>query len=58
MIAFKRLGGNRKMAVKIGIFGLSRGLNFIKCAKLLGLEIVAICDMDQKRLDFAKNRCP
>ena len=46
------------MAVKIGIFGLSRGLNFIKCAKLLGLEIVAICDMDQKRLDFAKNRCP
>ena len=44
------------MAVKIGIFGLSRGLNFIKCAKLLGLEIVAICDMDQKRLDFAKNR--
>ncbi|MBO4265292.1 MAG: Gfo/Idh/MocA family oxidoreductase [Clostridia bacterium] len=46
------------MAIKIGIVGLSRGLNFIKCAKLHGLDIVAICDKDQKRLDFAKNRCP
>ena len=46
------------MSVKIGIIGLSRGLNFIKCAKLHGYDIAAICDKDEKRLEFAKKRCP
>ncbi|MBO4265294.1 MAG: Gfo/Idh/MocA family oxidoreductase [Clostridia bacterium] len=44
--------------MKLGIFGLCRGLNFVKSAKLNGVDVVAICDWDPKRIETALTTCP
>ena len=44
--------------MKLGIFGLCRGLNFVKSAKLNGVDVVAICDWDPKRIETAMQTCP
>ena len=40
--------------VKLGIFGLGRGMDLGRCALLGGAEIVAICDSNQKLLHKTK----
>ena len=44
--------------MKLGIVGLCRGLNFVKSAKLNGVDVVAICDWDPKRIETALTTCP
>lgn len=43
---------------RIGIFGLGRGTNFLKNAVNNGFDVVALCDMDQKKMDLVKGRAP
>ena len=44
--------------MKLGIFGLCRGLNFVNSAKLNNVDVVAICDWDPKRIETAMEKCP
>ena len=41
--------------VKIGIFGLGRGMSYAKSFMLNNAEIVAICDRNEERLNSAKS---
>ncbi len=41
---------------KIGVFGASRGVDIAKNFKLLGCDVVAICDNDEKRIENAKEK--
>jgi predicted dehydrogenase len=43
--------------IKLGIWGLGRGQNFINAAKYLNIAVVAGCDDNQHMREFLKN-CP
>ena len=40
--------------IKIGIFGLGRGMSFAKSIMLCNGEVVAICDKKPEKIDEAK----
>ncbi len=42
--------------IKIGIFGVGRGMNLARDFMLLGADIVAICDFNKERLDEATKK--
>lgn len=48
--------------VKIGIIGVggigSAHLNCIASGKISGMELAAVCDIDEKRLEYARSVCP
>ena len=40
--------------IKLGVFGLGRGMYYLQQAENAGAQITAICDMDSKKLEDAK----
>lgn len=40
--------------IKLGVFGLGRGMAYVRLAQSAGAEITAVCDMDSKKLEEAK----
>ena len=44
--------------LKIGIFGLRRGLDYLEAVQMNGFEVTAVCDADETRLAEAKKRLP
>lgn len=42
--------------IKVGIFGVGRGMDIAKNFMLLGADIVAICDFNQQRLEAATKK--
>ena len=48
------LGGFGMRSVKIGIFGLGRGGDYLKSIMLINGKIVAVCDADSNKLKKAK----
>ena len=40
--------------IKLGVFGLGRGMYYLQQAENAGAQITAICDMDPKKLEDAK----
>ncbi len=38
------------MAIKVGIIGVGRGISFVKTARLCGMELVALCDRWETKL--------
>ncbi|MBE6731815.1 MAG: Gfo/Idh/MocA family oxidoreductase [Ruminococcaceae bacterium] len=43
--------------LKVGVFGVGRGLDIAKNFKLCNCEVVAICDFHKERLEKAKAKC-
>ncbi|MBR4727691.1 MAG: Gfo/Idh/MocA family oxidoreductase [Clostridia bacterium] len=44
--------------LKLGIFGLRRGLDYLDAARMNGFEVTAVCDADASRLAAAKECLP
>ena len=44
--------------LKLGIFGLRRGLDYLEAAQMNGFEVTAVCDADASCLAAAKQRLP
>ena len=42
--------------IKVGIFGVGRGMDLAKDFMLLGADIAAICDFNKERLDAAAKK--
>ena len=42
--------------IKVGIFGVGRGMDLAKNFMLLGADIAAICDFNKERLDAAAKK--
>ena len=42
--------------IKVGIFGVGRGMDLAKDFMLLGADIVAICDFNEERLEEATKK--
>lgn len=44
--------------LRIGIFGLRRGLDYLDAVQMNGFEVTSVCDADETRLAEAKKRLP
>ena len=44
--------------IKLGIFGLRRGADYLDAIRLNGFDVTAVCDSDASRYEAAKDRLP
>nr|MCR5690262.1 Gfo/Idh/MocA family oxidoreductase [Clostridiales bacterium] len=44
--------------IKLGIFGLRRGADYLDAIRLNGFEVTVVCDSDASRYEAAKDRLP
>ena len=44
--------------IKLGIWGLGRGLGFIQSARMLNIDVVAGCDFNATMREDFQKRCP